>query len=187
MATSSPLSKYQRWNEIWMQYWLEQQMSVPIAVPYSKAQSNITMAASDLSRYTPSNQGLLPPPSILVSSSIDAMCRQYAPQLKITRFNAMKNNFRSLCRIWFIDYVNSFCPEETHHLASSYHQTFQEALMNDEILIASDLEYAGEVEAMTGVTWSKPGTKEHFAQEASKDLNAIIPQFLARAYQHAIS
>ena len=181
---ASRTSEFQKlWGEFFNSFYQE---SISIRhVPYNNTPSDQTYAAADLGERA--IEDFPPPPSITVSDDINVLLAPYQSTMVKTRFARMKKNFRALLQGWFTDYVEIFCPEDTHHLISSYAQIFSENLQNDSIVIASDLWYAGLVEEMEGVEWSKSTAKDHFAATAAKDIRAVIPRLLEEARRFATS
>ena len=147
-----------------------------------------TMAAEDLGGKV--DPELPPPPSISVGEVekfVDDDLAAHGVLLGKTRRARMISNFKALIGEFFIEYTDLYFPEDTNHLISSYNESFRRALALGEILIQSDLFYAGIVEQMEGVEWSKAGTKDHAARECNNDMNAAIPRFLDEARGFALA
>ena len=132
-------------------------------------------------------EGMLPPPSITVTENINTLLSPYASKMSKTRFARMKGKFKALVGEWFQQYARDYCPEDTSHLRSSYNQIFEAGLQSDQIVIASDVWYAGYVEEMEDVEWKKGSAKDHFAASASDDIRDAIPEFIDESWRFATS
>lgn len=184
VATSSRRSKREEWREI-LRLHLRERLNgyVTVLTPWpapTEAHYETTVPASAKE---------LPPPPSFAGGDIDPLLQAYLTSqgttLGKTRYGRMKKHFKALLLDWFLGYVDLYCPEDTHKLASSYNETFQRALATDHILIQSDLFYAGVVEEMEGVEWQKATAKDHFAKGANEDIKGAIDQFLPRALAFA--
>ena len=182
MATmkASRTSKKNLWAEIKRYFYQSEDLTSESFFP-------LVLDTSMAYEYVPQPKNeLLPPPSIMVSDDINTMLMPYAGSMVKSRFARMKGRFKAMLLEWFYNFATMYIPEDTGKLVSSYTQIFERQLRADQILIESDLPYAGEVEQMTDVKWTKPTTKEHAANAAANDLRDIIPDLLDRAYQFAM-
>jgi len=174
-------------QQLW-QPWFYEQMVARYRPFVTTPINEPTMAATDLAA-GPSE--LPPPPSEMVCDDIDRLIADnlasngYARVSK-TRFARMKSRFKALVGEWFTEYVDLYFPEDTHHLISSYMETFRRALALGKILIQSDLFYAGIVEQMENVEWQKGTTKDHAVACAKAEIDQLIPEFLDQARGFAL-
>lgn len=174
-----------RFKDLWNRFWNETGFYIQY-IPYSTQPVAMTEAAADV------NTGIVKedfpePPSFLVSDDINAMLAPYQQLLVKTRLGRMKSHFKALLQGWFTEYAETYCPEDTHHLISSYTENFRNALSSDMILIESDLWYAGLVEDMSGVNWQKGSAIDQFAQHANDEVKRLIPTFLQESYRFALT
>jgi hypothetical protein len=179
-VTSSRTTKQQSWLEITMQHMREQLMS--IVIPHYK---NIYpgLFPSRASTYIPESEIPLPPaPDIHVCDDINAMLFPYQQIMVKTKFKRFKMRFKALVLEWFLNFTNIYFPEDTGKLISSYNEIFQRNLRADIILIHSDIPYAGLVEEMEGVTWSKHTAIDHAAKAAGDNLKTLLPNFIEWSY-----
>lgn len=154
------------------------------AVPFLPGMALETRARTDLAG---GDLGLASAPSYLINDDIQALVQARGPGLAQSRLLRMKKHLKMLLREWFMTYTDLYFPEDTGHLLSSYTQRFSEALDDDRILIESDLEYAGEVEQMVNVNWTKSTTKDQAAASAKAELVNLLPGFLDAAFAFATS
>jgi len=158
-------------------------------VPYSTTPAfEATASAEDLgSKLT---DDMPAPPSISVGnieSLVDEHLAQNGIILGKTRRLRMIGKFKALVSEWFIEFTELYFPEDTNHLISSYVESFRRALALGEILIQSDVWYAGLVEGMEGVEWTKSTAKDHAAAAAKAEIDTLIPTFLDEARGFALA
>jgi hypothetical protein len=138
-------------------------------VPYSTTPAfEPTAAGSDLGNKL--TEDMPAPPSMSVGIILGK-----------TRRARMIGKFKALVSEWFIEFTELYFPEDTNHLISSYVESFRRALALGEILIQSDVWYAGLVEQMEGAEWTKSTTKDHAVAAAKAEIDTLIPTFLDEA------
>ena len=185
MAKKGERTRAERiWDEIWASYHERTTAEIRV-IPYSAELPDQTEAAKDLGVDESYDHPL--PPYISVSDDIDAMLEPYTSRLNKTKGNLLKRRFKALVGEWFQQYARDYCPEDTSHLRSSYNQIFEAGLQSDQIVIASDVWYAGYVEEMEDVEWKKGSAKDHFAASASDDIRDTIPEFIDESWRFATS
>jgi hypothetical protein len=152
-------------------------------VPYSTTPAfEPTAAGSDLGNKL--TEDMPAPPSMSVGnieSLVDEHLAKNGIILGKTRRARMIGKFKALVSEWFIEFTELYFPEDTNHLISSYVESFRRALALGEILIQSDVWYAGLVEQMEGAEWTKSTTKDHAVAAAKAEIDTLIPTFLDEA------
>jgi hypothetical protein len=195
VATVSQTSKRRKWREILAAYLRERQMQIlperfnnwefrtrqPVLSAFP------SQASMDITDNLEKRAELLPPPNVQISNDINAMFSGYLNRMSKTKHSIMVRRFKASLMLWFGDYTQLYFPEDTNKLISSYNEYFRRGLAANQILIHSDLAYAGEVEEMDGVQWQKQGTKDHAVAECTADIRAVIPRLIQEAYQYILT
>jgi hypothetical protein len=119
-----------------------------------------------------------PPPSFLVMDDLRSAIDSNLSESKQER---MLRKLKSLITSWFTIHANLWIPEDTRTLLSSYLRLFRIGLANDQVIVESDVVYAGIVEQKTGVQYTKSTARDHAASHLRIGLLSNMSMFIQTA------